>query len=43
VVFKNIAHSLEPGSKLCTTFLDIAKHGVKNDIIKINNQNPTGL
>jgi len=34
-IFKNVAHSLErgellgvsPGSKLCTTFLNIAKHG----------------
>ena len=25
-IFKNVAHSLEPGSKLCTTFLNLAKN-----------------
>ena len=25
-IFKNIAHSLEPGETLCTTLLNIAKH-----------------
>ena len=26
-IFKNVVHSLKPGSKLCTTFLNIAKYG----------------